>query len=613
MQTGNNLKKYGKYLIAFLCIAFIAGIFFVVKPFSGKKESEVDNEVKEMLASKPESIKDFHNNFFKIYMSRDAEYQSILGNLEAFGIKPRNDELTNVSCEHDEETYEIYKKSLRDLKSYDRGKQTEDELLTTDAIQWFLEDALNGQKFMYHSYPINQFNGIQCSIVDFMMNYNEIKNKDDAENYIKRVSSIKEKFSQALEAMKAREKKGIIPPSYVIDATVKQIDQITGASPKQNAIYTSFKERLSQIKNMDDKEKESLCKKVEDEIKSSVSPAYKTMKDYLKKLREKAPKEVGYWKQPEGDEYYAYILRHFTTTNLTPEEVHNLGLQKVQEIKDEMTPIFKELNIPTDNFGYALNCINTENYNRETSVDEMKKIIADTEKKLPEMFEIFPKSKVDVIPVPSFMESTFPNGYQTGTIDGSRPGVFYLNLSMSWQRHRMLPLAYHEAIPGHHFQLSLQMENEELSPFRKINNSVAYVEGWALYSERLADEYGLYKDGRERIGYLQSQLMRAVRLVIDTGIHYKKWTREQAMSYFYDNMGYNNPGEIDRYIVYPGQACSYMIGELKILELREKAKSELGDKFNIKEFHTAVLKDGALPLSMLENQVQKYIDSKKKN
>jgi len=372
-------------------------------------------------------------------------------------------------------------------------------------------------------------------------------------------------------------------------------------------------------------------KQVEVEIDTTVFRAYKNLIDYFEKLDEKATTDDGVWKLPNGEAYYRHQLKQSTTTNLNPEEVHQIGLSEVARIKSEMKNILLAEGYvdSTKTVGVIiqeLNKVRTFSFpntdeGRQMVLDEYDRILSEISGGLDNAFDVRPKAGLEVKRVPEFKEEGSAGAYYNGpAMDDSRGGVFYANLRNVHEsvKFGMKTLAYHEGIPGHHFQIAIQSELEGVPVFRTIGLFTAYVEGWALYSEQLAWELGLYdNDPFGNLGRLQAEMFRAVRLVVDTGIHYKKWTREEAIDYMVLNTGMTITEvttEIERYIVWPGQACAYKIGMLKILELREKAKQELGNEFDLREFHNVVLKNGAVPLGILEEIVDSYIrETLKKN
>ena len=608
-----NKLKIG--VISLVCIgAASAGIYGYLnksKPTVGGEITKSTIKKQVVKYEKPTTVDKFFDEYFRVTVDRDPETITYLGDMKKYGISTKNNELTDASEEFNKETVRLNKEFLKDLKSYDKSGQTESEKLSSDVLEWYLNNSIEGEKFIHHNYVVNQFNGVQSDLIDYMISLHEIKNTKDAENYVARLSKFDSKIDLIIEQVKLSEKAGVIPPEIIVDQSITQINIFANVKANENELYTTFKEKISQVKDISEKDKTRLCKEVEKQIESRVNPSYKKLSKVMKDLKAEAPKEVGVWKLPDGDKYYEYILKKQTTTNLTPEEVHNLGLKEVKRIQGELKKLFAKAGYTGDNIPQQVQSSFSEQTYGQENMEKLKLYLDEVDKKIPEMFDIKPVTKLKLEAVPKYKEQSFPNGYMPGSLDGSRTGVFLVNLSMTGCKETLKPLAFHEGVPGHHFQLSIQNEIKDIPVFRKNLSFNAFVEGWALYAETLGNEYGLYDDTIGQIGYYLSQLYRAGRLVADTGLHYKKWTREQALEYMTKNCVAGNMAEIDRYIAYPGQACTYMIGELKILELRGKAEKELGSKFNIKEFHNVVLKNGSIPLEILEKEVNKYIVSQK--
>ena len=436
---------------------------------------------------------------------------------------------------------------------------------------------------------------------------------------------MKLKFAQTLEGLKIREAKGIIPPKFVIERVLTEMNEFVAMPVQDNILYSSFKTKLADTDISAD-EQARLLAAVEADIKGYVHPAYQLFIDYLTQLQAKAGTDDGYWALPNGNLAYEQLLKFFTTTNYTADEIHAKGLAEVDRIQNEiMTILAAEGYDVGQGFSVAIEALAADpKFYYEDSDAGRAQILVDYQAILDEVnaglgdaFRIRPEAGMEVVRIPEFKEKTAPGAYyQQPAIDGSRPGRFYANLYdiKATPKYGMRTLAYHEGIPGHHFQIAVAMELEGMPLIRKMAPFTAYIEGWALYSERLAWELGFQKDPFDNIGRLQAELFRAVRLVVDTGIHHSRWTREQAIDYMKKNTGMSDrdvTAEIERYIVMPGQATAYKVGMMKILELREKAKLALGDKFDLRDFHDVVLKNGAVPLDILETLVDRYIADKK--
>jgi uncharacterized protein (DUF885 family) len=557
------------------------------------------------------------------------------------------DELDDISDAKQWESFNKMKEDYETLMSYDFESQSEENKLNTKILAFYLQGLKDSEPFFYHGYPVNQMGGIQNGLPSLMESAHKLRDESDVEAYISRLSKFDTKFEQLIENLKIAENKGIIPPKFVIKRVVDEMKGFTGiltetidstkvsnstlSAEKSNILYTNFELKIDKLDEISAEQKTSYKKQVEVEIDTTVFRAYKNLIDYFEKLDEKATTDDGVWKLPNGEAYYRHQLKQSTTTNLNPEEVHQIGLSEVARIKSEMKNILLAEGYvdSTKTVGVIIQELNKEerflfpntDEGRQMVLDEYDRILSEISGGLDNAFDVRPKAGLEVKRVPEFKEEGSAGAYYNGpAMDDSRGGVFYANLRNVHEsvKFGMKTLAYHEGIPGHHFQIAIQSELEGVPVFRTIGLFTAYVEGWALYSEQLAWELGLYdNDPFGNLGRLQAEMFRAVRLVVDTGIHYKKWTREEAIDYMVLNTGMTITEvttEIERYIVWPGQACAYKIGMLKILELREKAKQELGNEFDLREFHNVVLKNGAVPLGILEEIVDSYIrETLKKN
>jgi len=460
-----------------------------------------------------------------------------------------------------------------------------------------------------------------------MANTHRLFNARDCEYYIMRLDALPAKFDQTLEGLKKREQEQIVPPHFVVEEVLKEMTDFIATPPAENILATSFKEHAAKIGTLNDQQRADFQKRVEASITSHVYPAYQKLIAYFNELLPKTTTDDGVWKLPNGDAFYAYVLKSNTTTSMPPNEVHELGLREVTRIEAEMRAILDANGFAGQPIGAAMDKLgkdprflySNDDKGRTEALAEFKRLIdnAVVESKA-HLFTIAPKAQIDIRRVEPFREQTAPGAhYQPGAQDGSRPGIFFANLRdmNEMPRWSMPTLSYHEGVPGHHWQISIAQELTGLPQFRKVIPFTAYAEGWALYTEWVAKQAGWYdKDPFGDLGRLRDELFRAVRLVVDTGIHAKHWTREQAITYMREKTGMGEKevkSEIERYIVNPGQACAYKVGMLKIQELRARAQQELGDKFDQREFHDTVLKNGALPLEILEEQINDYIAKKK--
>ena len=584
---------------------------------------------------KPLFIRHFYDKVFIEIALDDPELVTSMG--IPFLYDRSKGDLTDVSDARQRADIEDLKEKYNTLISYNYERQSPDNQLNTNILKWFMESQIEGIPFMYHGYPVNQMFGQQSNLPSFLENSHKLRNESDIKAYIERLSKFDTKFEQVLEGLKIREEKGIIPPKFVITRVLDEMRGFTGQVEalegkleekpdpvRTNILYTNFEEKVDKLENLSDEEIATFKEEVETEIQNTVFPAYQGLIDYFNGLYDKATTEDGVWKFPDGDNFYAYQLRSNTTTDLTPEQVHQLGLSEVARIKKAMRQFLNSEGYTdtTVTIGEVIQGINKEerflfpnnDEGREMILAEYNRILEEVSAGLDDAFDIRPKADLEVRRVPEFKEEGSAGAYYNRpAMDGSRGGTFFANLRDVHETVKlgMKTLAYHEGIPGHHFQIAIQSELEGTPIFRTIGLFTAYIEGWALYTEQLAWELGFYDgDPFGNLGRLQAEMMRAVRLVVDTGIHNKKWTREEAIEYMVANTGMTTTEvttEIERYIVMPGQACAYKIGMLKILELREKAKKQLGEKFDLKKFHNVVLKNGAVPLDILEQIVDGYI------
>lgn len=550
-------------------------------------------------------------------------------------------DLDDISDEKQWAEFNKMKKDYETLKSYNFERQSPANQLNTKILSFYLEGLKDNEPFFYHGYPVNQMTGIQSSLPSFMESAHQLRNKSDAEAYIARLSKFDTKFEQLLENLKIRESKGIIPPKFVIDRVLEEMNGFIGvnennddsfsetqeeASPiRANILYTNFETKIDALEKLSQEEKETFKAQVEEEVGTTVFGAYQNLIAYFEGLKRKATTDDGVWKLPDGEAYYRHQLKQNTTTDLDPEEVHQIGLAEVARIKREMQSILQSQGYTdtTKTTGELIQALNKEDRflfpnndeGRQMVIEEYERILSEISANLDDAFDIRPKAALEVKRVPEFKEEGTPGAYYDGPpMDGSRGGTFYANLRDVDEsvKFGLKTLAYHEGIPGHHFQIAIQSELKGVPIFRTIGLFTAYIEGWALYAEQLAWELGFYEnDPFGNLGRLQAEMFRAVRLVVDTGIHHKKWTREEAIEYMVRNTGMTRSAvvtEIERYIVMPGQACAYKIGMLKILELRAKAKQALGNSFELKDFHNVVLKNGAVPLDILEEIIDAYIE-----
>ena len=580
-----------------------------------------------LFSKRPLSIDHYLAKELIIGVLDSPEYMTYLGIFDDYGkILGHNKSLSIDSLEESELDYIDNLETLATLKRYDFNDLSDIQKITHKIAIFDTEnDIKEFEEFRYHSYPFNQISGNHLGLVEFMTDTHPIRNVREAEDYIERVELFDESLSANLIWLEEQKKLGIFAPKFVFDHVIRQLYELINYKDDENPLMQIFIKKISSL-GINDDQVNNLVSELSAVIKSDVKPGFKLILDYMEENYVSSNVNHGVWSLPNGNEFYALRLRSYTTTNYTAEEIHQIGLSEVARIGNRMKEIFLELGYEVNKpIGKMMNELN-ENPEflyedtpdrKEIVIKDYNKMVKEAEEDVRPYFEKFPKSPVEVRAVPEYSEKTAAGGYyQAPSLDGSRPGVFYANLYDIKQTPKfgMRTLTFHEAVPGHHFQIALNQENEDLTLYRKLGyRTSAYTEGWALYSEQLAVEVGMTKDLYDELGVLQSEMFRANRLVVDTGIHYKKWTREKAMEYMKETTGMSDTEvrvEIERYIVWPAQATSYKMGMLQILELRDKAKNEMGDKFDLKQFHSIVLDQGIVPLFILEDLIDEWIKSK---
>jgi uncharacterized protein (DUF885 family) len=591
---------------------------------------------------KPFNINHFYEKVFVELVLDSPEITTQLGIPIVYDWT--KDELDDISDTKKWEKFNQAKENYETLLSYDFDSQSPEKQLNTKILKYYMEVGyyldigLQGEQFLYHDYPVKQVDGLQSQLPSLLESYHKLKSESDIKAYISRLSKFDTKFSQLIESLKIRESKGIIAPKFINAIVLDEMKVFIGqqkdslansnvdisSAVTSNILYVNFETKVDAIADISQEQKAAYKRQVEEAIEQTVFPAYQSLIDFMEKLNLSATDDAGAWKLPDGDKYYRFMLKVNTSTDLNPEELYNLGLSEVARIKEEMNTILEAEGYAdsTKTIGEIVQKLNKEerflypdnDAGREMIIAEYNSILEEVKEGLGEAFDMTPKAGLEVKRVPPFKEEGTPFAYYEGpALDGSKGGVFFTNLRSPKDivKFGMKTLAYHEGIPGHHFQIAIQNELKGLPTFRTVIPFTAYMEGWALYTEQLAWELGFYEnDPFGNLGRLQAEMFRAVRLVVDVGMHYKKWTREEAIGFMIANTGIPTNeviSEINRYVVIPGQACAYKVGMMKILELREKAKQELGSRFDLKEFHNAVLQNGAVPLDILEEIINDYI------
>ena len=507
----------------------------------------------------------------------------------------------------------LAREGLVELRRFDRSRLADVQRVSADLMEWQLQMEVESEAYLDYQFPLQQMNGTNISLVEVMTVRHPLATEKDAANYVAALGQVGTRLDEATADAKRIAAKKIIPPTFILDATIRQMRGFIAPAPAQNPFVTVFVEKMTAAR-VPEASRNELRMVAEKIVAADVYPAWRRGIAELEAQLPRSTNDAGVSRLPGGPAAYAHFLRRFTTTTLTPEQIHEIGLGEVARIEKEMDAVLRRLGRTEGtvksrveqlkkDLGYPL----TE-AGRETIMKDVRGMLSDAQQRSMSLFDRTPKSPVVAQPFPRFREANAAANYNAPAPDGSRPGTFQIPLRPErMTKFGLRSLVYHETVPGHHFQIALQVENKALPRFRQVGafgGISALSEGWGLYAERLAAESGWYEGDLEGLlGQLDSALFRARRLVVDTGIHAKGWSREQGIDYGIET------SEVERYVVYAGQACSYMIGQLKIVELREKARTALGPKFSIREFHNVVLNTGTVPLQILERQVDAWIAS----
>lgn len=580
-----------------------------------------DDHAEKIIAASKAANEAFDKNFMKEIMLSPI-YQTYMG------IKKDYGKWDEVGEKADKARLERQKGYLADLQKIDTSLLDEQTLLSYRLLEQSLKNDIEDYQYRLYNYPVNQMFGAQSNAPSLLINQHLVSDLTDAKAYISRLNNLPTYFDQVMQEIKIREKAGILAPKFVYQYVIKDSQNIIKGQPfeisdEKSTLLEDFTKKVYAL-TLSEEEKSELVKEAITALREKVKPAYEKLIALMQDQEKRANTDAGVWKFPQGDAFYKNALARTTTTDLSADEIHELGLKEVARIHKEMRALMKQVNFKgslTEFFTFMRT--DKQFYLAETQagkdsyITEVKRVLGDMEKRLPEVFNVLPKAELKIKPVEPFREKSAGMAfYQQPAPDGSRPGIYYANLyKMSeMPTYELEALAFHEALPGHHMQISIAQELEGLPKFRRFGGYTAYVEGWGLYSEYLPKEMGFYQDPYSDFGRLSMELWRACRLVVDTGLHQKKWSREKAIQYLKDNTPSpegNVVKAIERYIVMPSQATAYKVGMLKILTLREKAKKALGKDFDIRYFHDVVLKNGPVPLYILEEEVDKWINTAK--
>ena len=596
MLSLNTLVKRGLSLAALALLAFVAAC----TPNEPKPAGEIFDEL------------------FMESLRESPEYMAYLG------MRERYDEWNDYSQASFDRSVAMSKDQLARLREIDAEGLDKSEALSLTLYSQRLENGLADTQWRYHGYPVNQMFGVHSSIPSFLINQHLIANKAEAEAYIARVRAVPEVLSHVIEDLNIRADQGIIAPKFVFPHSIRDSQNIIAgigddAGAEQNPLVEDFKAKLDKLE-LDDSLRADLLAQLNQALAEQFAPAYRELIVTLQALGERSEGNFGVWSLPNGAAYYANALKRITTTDMTPDQIHQLGLDEVARIQDEMRGIMQQVGFEGDLQAFFEFMRSDPQFylpdtdeGRQAYLDEAARVIDEVEGRLEELFYSKPKARVMIKAVEAFREKSAGRAfYQRPAEDGSRPGTYYANLyrMQDMPTYDLEALAYHEGIPGHHMQGTISQEQQGLPMFRRHGGYTAYSEGWGLYSEYIPKEMGLYSNPYSDFGRLSMEIWRACRLVVDTGLHHKRWTREEAIDYLTANTSSSvvaNTKAIERYMIMPGQATAYKVGMLKILELREKARTALGDQFDIRGYHELVLSNGAVPLNVLETLVDDWV------
>jgi uncharacterized protein (DUF885 family) len=596
MLSLNTLVKRGLSLAALALLAFVAAC----TPNEPKPAGEIFDEL------------------FMESLRESPEYMAYLG------MRERYDEWNDYSQASFDRSVAMSKDQLARLREIDAEGLDKSEALSLTLYSQRLENGLADTQWRYHGYPVNQMFGVHSSIPSFLINQHLIANKAEAEAYIARVRAVPEVLSHVIEDLNIRADQGIIAPKFVFPHSIRDSQNIIAgigddAGAEQNPLVEDFKAKLDKLE-LDDSLRADLLAQLNQALAEQFAPAYRELIVTLQALGERSEGNFGVWSLPNGAAYYANALKRITTTDMTPDQIHQLGLDEVARIQDEMRGIMQQVGFEGDLQAFFEFMRSDPQFylpdtdeGRQAYLDEAARVIDEMEGRLDELFYSKPKARVMIKAVEAFREKSAGRAfYQRPAEDGSRPGTYYANLyrMQDMPTYDLEALAYHEGIPGHHMQGTISQEQQGLPMFRRHGGYTAYSEGWGLYSEYIPKEMGLYSNPYSDFGRLSMEIWRACRLVVDTGLHHKRWTREEAIDYLTANTSSSvvaNTKAIERYMIMPGQATAYKVGMLKILELREKARTALGDQFDIRGYHELVLSNGAVPLNVLETLVDDWV------
>jgi uncharacterized protein (DUF885 family) len=581
------------------------------------------------LAGAQRTTADDPNAAAKAFFERALEERLEIEPMVAsqLGLRAGYDRWPDASEHGDSERLALAQKHLAELRTLDPARLDDATRLSWQVFETLEQRRIARHRWRNHDYLFDK-NGTHVSLPAFLINTHQVETEADAIAYLRRLEGVRHYVSQQLERAQLAAKNGVAPPRFVYGYVQEDArNVITGRpfddSDTDSPLLADFRGKIGKLA-IGEPQRESLLARAEIALLTSVRPAIQSVIAWARETGKTATDDDGVWKLPDGAAYYDFLLENFTTTSLSANEIHVIGLREVARLHDEMRGVMKRVGFDGDlKAFFDLMRTDSRFYYEDTEagraawLEDARRHIGRMREKLPELFLTLPKAEIVVKAVEPFRQKSAGKAfYQRPSLDGARPGVFYGNLYQMKEmpKYELEALVYHEGIPGHHMQIAIAQEEASLPRFRRTGGFTAFSEGWGLYSERLGKEVGFYADPWSEFGRLALELHRAVRLVVDTGIHAKRWTREQTIRYHVENSPTSEEAAIratERYILNPGQATAYMIGMLKIVELRERAAKALGDGFDVRNFHDLVLRTGAVPLNVLESEVERWIAAQK--
>lgn len=576
---------------------------------------------------RPIKINWFYDRVFLQGLIDSPMFMSSLELLDKTGWAWYSDKLDDFSLAHEDQQLALAQQNAQQFEGYDaQALKGEDKINWWIARYQYQQEAAQA-KWRWHSYPVNSLFGLQSQLPDFLINIHSVHNQASAQDYIARMRAFPRAFDQILEGLKVREDKALFPPRFSVEKTREQIRHFLVHPANQHPLVAALTSKMRQLPPsvLSEAQQATLAQQAAEVVERDVYPAYRKLDAHLQNLLQKPLNNEGVWALPQGQDYYQFAIARHTTTSLSADELHLTGLTEVQRIGRQIDAILAKEKLSGKDRGEKIRTLARRADQRYDDTDEGRQqllqdyqtIIDEAAIKTRVAFNAWPQAGVRVQRVPEFAQKTSPVGYyQMPSLDGGRPGTFFTNLYKieSTPKFGMRTLAYHEAIPGHHLQIALQMKLDNLPFFRRASGFTAYIEGWALYAEQLAWEMGLQSAPLHDLGRLQAEMFRAARLVVDTGMHAKRWSREQAIAYMVRETGMDENEvtvEIERYLIDPGQALAYKVGMMKILSLRQWAQQQLGPRFKLADFHDVVLSNGAVPLDVLDQLVRDWVAAQK--